>query len=60
MNFMNKLFDWHKSFVEKAQKQLGISNYALYWFGFFEGALVMWVIMKLASYFSSRSAELPF
>ena len=57
---MNKIIDWHKSFVEKAQKQLGISNYALYWFGFFEGALVMWVIIKLVSAFATRSAGLPF
>ena len=59
-SFMNKLLDWHKSFVEKAQKELGISNYALYWFGFFEGALVMLVIMKLVPAFTSRSAEIPF
>ncbi len=57
---MNKLIDLHKSFVKKAQKQLGISNYALYWIGFFEGALVMWLMMKLVSVFSSRSAALPF
>tara|TARA_Y100001968_G_C18876760_1_gene489780 strand:- start:63 stop:230 length:168 start_codon:yes stop_codon:yes gene_type:complete len=43
------LIQWHKSFVERAQKEMGISNYALYWFGFFEGALVMWIIIKVIS-----------
>ncbi len=38
---------WHKIFLERAQKEMGISNYALYWFGFLEGALVMWIIMKV-------------
>ena len=57
---MKEFRDWHKSFVEKAQKQLGISNYALYWLGFLEGALVMWVIMKLVSFSTTRSANLPF
>ena len=41
-----KLIQWHKSFVERVQKEMGISNYALYWFGFIEGALAMWIIMK--------------
>tara|TARA_B100000214_G_scaffold367804_1_gene338434 strand:+ start:462 stop:629 length:168 start_codon:yes stop_codon:yes gene_type:complete len=44
-----KLIKWHKSFVERAQKELGISNYALYWFGFLEGALIMWLLMKVIS-----------
>ena len=57
---MKKLIDWHRSFVERAQKQLGISNYALYWFGFLEGALVMWIILKLSSFFMSRPEDLSF
>tara|TARA_Y100001968_G_C19278133_1_gene677819 strand:+ start:586 stop:753 length:168 start_codon:yes stop_codon:yes gene_type:complete len=44
-----KFIQWHKSFVERAQKEMGISNYALYWFGFFEGALALWIIMKVIS-----------
>tara|TARA_B100001250_G_scaffold202087_1_gene173268 strand:- start:371 stop:538 length:168 start_codon:yes stop_codon:yes gene_type:complete len=55
MNFIQ----WHKSFIEKAQKEMGISNYALYWFGFIEGALVMWIIMKVISALKFRS-EFPF
>ena len=57
---MSKLIDWHRSFIEKAQKQLGISNYALYWYGFLEGALVMWLITKLVSTFNVTTNEIPF
>jgi len=57
---MSKLIDWHRSFIEKAQKQLGISNYALYWYGFLEGALVMWLITKLVSTFNVSTNEIPF
>ncbi len=54
-----KLIKWHKSFVERAQKDLGISNYALYWFGFLEGALIMWIIMKVISLVRVKS-DFPF
>tara|TARA_Y100001968_G_scaffold316033_1_gene343336 strand:+ start:926 stop:1093 length:168 start_codon:yes stop_codon:yes gene_type:complete len=54
-----KLIKWHKTFVERAQKEMGISNYALYWFGFFEGALVMWLFMKVISVLLIKS-EFPF
>ena len=54
-----KIIEWHKSFVERAQKEMGISNYALYWFGFVEGALVMWLMMKIMSWLNVRS-EFPF
>ena len=54
-----KLIQWHKSFVERAQKEMGISNYALYWFGFVEGALIMWIIMKVISALLLKS-EFPF
>lgn len=53
------IFKWHKSFVERTQKEMGISNYTLYWFGFVEGALIMWIIMKVISGFKIRS-EFPF
>ena len=54
-----KLIQWHKSFIDRAQKEMGISNYALYWFGFLEGSLVMWIIMKVISVLGVRS-EFPF
>ena len=54
-----KLIKWHKSFVERAQKEMGISNYALYWFGFLEGALIMWLFMKAISLVWIKS-EFPF
>ncbi len=57
---MNKLIAWHKLFVESTQQKLGISNYALYWFGFLEGALIMWILIKLVSVFTNTASELPF
>jgi hypothetical protein len=54
-----KLIKWHRSFIERAQKEMGISNYALYWFGFLEGALVMWLLMKVISVLRIK-AEFPF
>ena len=50
-----KLIQWHKSFIDRAQKEMGISNYALYWFGFLEGALVIWIIMKVFSVLGIKS-----
>ena len=57
---MEKIIDWHRSFIESTQKKLGISNYALYWFGFLEGALIMWLLTKLVAAFTNKSSELPF
>ena len=50
-----KIIKWNKSFVERTQKEMGISNYALYWFGFAEGALVIWIIMKVFSVLGIKS-----
>ncbi len=52
------LIKWHKSLVERAQKEMGISSYALYWFGFFEGILFMWITMKVIG-LTTRS-DFPF
>ena len=56
---MKKLIDWHKSLIESAQKQFGLSNYALYWTGIFEGALYMWIILKVISWIFSSRDEFP-
>ena len=56
---MKKLFDWHKSFVERAQRQLGLSNYALYLFGVIEGAFYMWVFLKIIPWIFVTKAEFP-
>tara|TARA_Y100001968_G_C19150514_1_gene615932 strand:+ start:542 stop:718 length:177 start_codon:yes stop_codon:yes gene_type:complete len=56
---MKKFFDWHKSFIERAQDQLGLSNYALYLAGILEGALYMWIILKVIPWFFKRKAEFP-
>ena len=57
---MNKIIEWHKSFIEKAQKELGISNYALYWYGFLEGILTFWIITKVVGLFVNKSPDLIF
>ena len=49
------LIKWHKSLVERAQKELGLSSYALYWSGFLEGALSVWIIMKVFSTLTTRT-----
>ncbi len=56
---MKKLIDWHKSLVERAQEQFGLSGYQMYLSGLLEGALLLWVIMKIASLFKP-SSEFPF
>tara|TARA_B100000700_G_C14664921_1_gene678080 strand:- start:372 stop:539 length:168 start_codon:yes stop_codon:yes gene_type:complete len=53
------LIKWHKSLVERAQKEFGLSSYALYWSGFLEGALFIWLIMKAFSFFATKS-DFPF
>ena len=45
---MKKLIGWHKTTLERVQKEMGVSNYVMYWMSFLEGALVMWIIMRLA------------
>ena len=56
---MKRIIDWHKSLVERAQQELGLSGYQMYLSGLLEGALVLWVIMKVASLFKT-SSEFPF
>ena len=56
---MKKIIDWHKSFVENAQEQLGLSNYALYLFGIIEGALYMWMFLKVIPWIWSGKDEFP-
>ena len=58
---MKKLIDWHKSFVERAQEQLGLSNYALYLTGILEGAFYMWIILRVIPWvFMDRTGRLDF
>ena len=56
---MKKLIDWHKSLIERAQEQFGLSGYQMYLSGFLEGALVIWVIIQISSLFKT-SSEFPF
>ena len=44
---MKKLIRWHKETLENAQKEMGISNYLMYWMAFLEGALLMWIFMRI-------------
>ena len=45
---MKDLIEWHKKIIDQVQKETGLSSYALHWMSFIEGALVMWVIMRIA------------
>ena len=56
---MKKIIEWHKSFIERAQKQLNLSTYSLYLFGVIEGALYMWIFLKLTPWIIQRKAEFP-
>ena len=56
---MKKLIDWHKSLIQNAQEQFGLSGYQMYLSGLLEGALAIWVIIKVASIFK-HNAEFPF
>jgi len=56
---MKKIIDWHRSLVEKAQKELELTNYQLYWPRFLEGTLVLWIVMKVSSVIKG-SPEFPF
>ena len=52
---MNNIINWHKSLVESVQKELKISNYGLYWYGFLDGVLLMWIVIKVIPFFFDRS-----
>ena len=56
---MKKFIDWHQSFIERAQKQLGLSNYSLYLTGIIEGGLYMWIILKVIPWIFRNNAEFP-
>ena len=47
VNQMKNLIQWHKSMLEKVRKEMGVSDYMMYWMAFLEGALVTWIIMRL-------------
>ena len=56
---MKKIIDWHRSLIERAQEQLGLSNYALYLAGVLEGALYMWILLKVIPWLFGSRAEFP-
>ncbi len=56
---MKKIIDWHKSFVQQAQEQLGLSNYSLYLFGILEGAFYMWILLKVIPWLFRSKTEFP-
>ena len=56
---MNKIIDWHKSLIERAQEQFRLSSYALYLIGILEGALYMWIILKIIPWIFGSKAEFP-
>ena len=56
---MKRIINWHKSLVERAQEEFGLSGYQMYLSGLLEGALLLWVIMKVAALFKT-SSDFPF
>ena len=52
---MKRIINWHKSLVERAQEEFGLSGYQMYLSGLLEGALVLWVIIKVAELFKTTS-----
>jgi len=56
---MKRIIDWHKSLIERAQEEFGLSGYQMYLSGLLEGALVLWVITKVADLFKTTS-DFPF
>ncbi len=56
---MKRIIDWHKSLVVRAQEEFGLSGYQMYLSGLLEGALVLWIIIKVSSLFKSGS-DFPF
>ena len=52
---MKRIIDWHKSLVERAQEEFGLSGYQMYLSGLLEGALVLWVILKVGDLFKTTS-----
>ena len=56
---MKRIIDWHKSLIERAQEEFGLSGYQMYLSGLLEGALVLWVIMKISDLFKTTS-DFPF
>ena len=56
---MKRIIDWHKSLVERAQEEFGLSGYQMYLSGLLEGALVLWIIMKVAALLKTKS-DFPF
>ena len=56
---MKKIIDWHRSFVEKAQKGLQLTNCQLYWSGFLKGALFLLVVPKV-SFVAKGCSDFPF
>ncbi len=56
---MKKIVNWHKSMIERAQKEFGLSGYQMYLSGLLEGALILWVIMRVSS-MSTVNSDIPF
>ena len=56
---MKKIIEWHRNLIERGQEQYKLSSYTLYLFGILEGALYMWILLKVIPSFFGSSAEFP-
>ena len=56
---MKKIIDWHSNLIERVQEQLKLSSYTLYLFGILEGAVYMWILLKVIPWLFGSRAEFP-
>ncbi len=44
---MKELINSHKNMLRMIKRQMGLSEYGMYWLAFFEGGLSIWFLDKL-------------
>ena len=47
---MRELIEKHKKLIKTVKKQLGLSDYGMYWVAFLEGGLTIWFIERILLY----------
>ena len=56
---MKKIIDWHRNLIERGQEQFKLSSYTLYLFGILEGAIYMWILIKVIPWLFGSRTEFP-
>ena len=44
---MNDLIQAHKKLISTVKKQMGFSDYGMYWLAFIEGGLTIWLLERI-------------